>query len=179
MGCLAMTDPAIVDAMCNADRDAAEASLRKNAPLAAAYDAYLDKFGDRCLEELKLESTTLVDDPTPLLRSIGHTARRLGDTSTPPAPFHPREAAERQVAGAVGNHALRRWVFQWVLHNARGRVRDRENLRFERTRLFGRVRRIFVEAGRRLFSEGRLDDPRDVYYLTLDEILGFIEGTSV
>ena len=58
------------------------------------------------------------------------------------------------------------------------RVRDRENLRFERTRLFGRVRRIFVEMGRRLFSEGALRDPRDVFYLTLDEILGFVEGTS-
>src|SRR5262249_19394508 len=70
-------------------------------------------------------------------------------------------------------------VFHWILKHARGRVRDRENLRFERTRLFGRVRRIFVEIGRRLYAEGRLEEPRDVFYLTLDEVLGFVEGTSV
>ena len=58
-------------------------------------------------------------------------------------------------------------------------MRDRENLRFERTRLFGRVRRIFLEAGRRLVAEGLLDDERDIFYLTLDEILSFVEGTAV
>jgi pyruvate,water dikinase len=65
-----------------------------------------------------------------------------------------------------------------VLRNARHRVRDRENLRFERTRLFGRVRRIFLEIGKRLWAEGRLDDSRDVFYLEVREILGFIEGTA-
>ncbi|HEY0008936.1 MAG TPA: PEP-utilizing enzyme, partial [Tepidisphaeraceae bacterium] len=57
--------------------------------------------------------------------------------------------------------------------------RDRENLRFERTRLFGRVRRIFVEIGRRLMSEGLLENDRDIFYLTLDEVLAYVEGTSV
>jgi pyruvate,water dikinase len=64
-----------------------------------------------------------------------------------------------------------------VLDNARARVRDRENLRFERTRLFGRVRRIFVEIGRRLVAVGRLEAARDVFYLEVEEALGYIEGT--
>jgi pyruvate,water dikinase len=57
-------------------------------------------------------------------------------------------------------------------------VRDRENLRFERTRLFGRVRRIFVELGRRYADAGALDEPRDVFYLTIDEALGWAGGTT-
>jgi pyruvate,water dikinase len=57
-------------------------------------------------------------------------------------------------------------------------VRDRENLRFERTRVFGRVRRIFVEIGKRLWAVDALDSPRDIFWLELDEILGFIEGTT-
>ncbi len=35
------------------------------------FESYLEKFGDRCMEELKLESSTLHDDPMPLLRSVG------------------------------------------------------------------------------------------------------------
>jgi pyruvate,water dikinase len=58
-------------------------------------------------------------------------------------------------------------------------VRDRENLRFERTRVFGRVRRIFVELGRRLHALDVLDDPRDIFYLEAEESLGFVEGTAV
>ena len=56
------------------------------------------------------------------------------------------------------------------------RVRDRENLRLERTRLFGRVRRIFLELGRRLHALDLLDDPRDIFYLEVDEVLAFVDG---
>jgi phosphohistidine swiveling domain-containing protein len=113
-----------------------------------------------------------------VLRSIGQTARRLNDSASPRQSYHPRQAAEGQVAQSLRKHPIRRLIFSWVVRHARARVRDRENLRFERTRLFGRVRRIFVEAGRRLFAEGLLSNERDVFYLTLDEILAFIEGTS-
>ena len=67
---------------------------------------------------------------------------------------------------------------RWVLRHARARVRDRENLRLERTRLFGRVRRIFVELGRRLHALDLLDEPRDIFYLEVDEVLAFVDGRS-
>jgi pyruvate,water dikinase len=147
-----------------------------------AYSAYLEKFADRCLDELKLESATLHDDPLPLLRSIGHFANRLRRRETRESGLVEREirhAAERRVAEVLENHALKRRFYHWVLKHARARVRERENLRFERTRLFGRVRRIFVELGRRFYAEGLLDEPRDIFYLEVDEALGFVEGTTV
>jgi len=33
--------------------------------------------------------------------------------------------------------------------------------------------------GRRLAGEGRLEEDRDVFYLTIEELLGFVEGTAV
>jgi pyruvate,water dikinase len=174
-----VSDQELVDSLCHDDRADAEQKLLAIPELEKAYRDYLEQFGDRCLEELKLESATLVDDPMPLLRSIGHTARRLRDESTAPKPFRPREAAEKQVRDAMRKHPLKRALFNWVLKNARGRVRDRENLRFERTRLFGRVRRIFVEVGRRFYAEGLLESDRDVFYLTIEEALGYVEGTCV
>jgi phosphohistidine swiveling domain-containing protein len=71
-----------------------------------------------------------------------------------------------------------RIIFRWCLRHARARTRDRENLRFERTRLFGRVRRIFLQIGRRLAADRHLADARDVFYLDIDEILRFLSGTS-
>jgi pyruvate,water dikinase len=61
---------------------------------------------------------------------------------------------------------------------ARRRVRDRENLRFERTRLFGRVRAIFREIGARFEADGVLPRAEDIFYLELGEILGVFDGTS-
>ena len=65
-----------------------------------------------------------------------------------------------------------------MLRHARARVRDRENLRLERTRLFGRVRRIFLELGRRLTALNLLENPRDIFYLEVDEALAFVEGRA-
>jgi pyruvate,water dikinase len=178
MGKLAMADDHLVETLCEASTGVAQTRLLEHPALSVLYRAYLEKFGDRCLEELKLESMTLVDDPLPLLRSIGQTARRFRNAAAPVQPYHPREEAERRVADAMRGRPVRRAVFGWVLSHTRARVRDRENLRFERTRLFGRVRRIVVEIGRRLEAEGLLSDHRDVFYLTLDEILAFVEGTS-
>jgi pyruvate,water dikinase len=73
---------------------------------------------------------------------------------------------------------VRRVVFAWVLRHAQIRVRDRENLRLERTRLFGRVRRIMRELGRRFQALDLLDDAADVFYLEIDEVLALVEGRS-
>jgi rifampicin phosphotransferase len=144
---------------------------------AAEYRAYLEKFGDRCLEELKLESATLHDDPAMFRQAIA----RLATVPDRPGPDTAAvgRAAEALAAAALAGHPLRRVVFGFVLTRTRARVRDRENLRFERTRVFGRVRRIFLELGRHLQGLRVLDDARDVFFLTTEEVLGFVEGTAV
>lgn len=155
--------------------------LGDHSQLAGEIDDYLARFGDRCLEELKLESPTLSDDPTALLRSIGAVAatqRSSTEDSGRDVGTSTRAAAETRVAHALHRRPLRSIVFAWVLRNARHRVRDRENLRFERTRVFGRVRRLILHMGRHLHVHGKLDDPRDVFHLELHELLGFITGDA-
>ncbi|MFN4261233.1 MAG: PEP/pyruvate-binding domain-containing protein [Gemmataceae bacterium] len=186
---LAAPHPELVAALCDGSRAAMDHNMSQAPAFAHAFQAYLDQFGDRCLEELKLESPTLEDDPLILLRSVGQLAKMLADQGEPnkaPPPQAesgnedtPRAAAERRALAVLSwRQPIRRLIFRWVLRQARDRVRDRENLRFERTRLFGRVRRIFVELGRRFHELGLLDDPRDVFYLEVPEILGFVEGTA-
>lgn len=169
--------------------DGAFAALLREAPLDeilpalpahpefhARYQEYLARFGDRCLEELKLESSTLHDDPLLLLRSVGQLAQRGSEVTQPEGDS--LMAAEARAHQALGWNPWRKLLFKWVLHHARARVRDRENLRFERTRLFGRVRRIFLELGKRLYAADMLDAPRDVFYLEVEEALGAVQGTA-
>lgn len=145
------------------------------------YKDYLKKFGDRCLGELKLESPTLHDDPLPLLRSVGQLARQLGFAARQhkyAAEEQLRNKAEQQLNQILAGRPIKRLLLRWVLRNARAHVRDRENLRFGRTRLFGLARSIFTEIGKRFYALNLLEAPRDIFYLEVDEILGFIEGTS-
>jgi pyruvate,water dikinase len=175
----ARQEPALVRALCEASLSTIRREMTKVSSFHTLYEAYLSKFGDRCMEELKLESATLHDDPLLLLRSVGSLARH-GPASAPNASgeLDQRCRAEQRIRQSLRFRPLRRLLFHWVLQNARARVRDRENLRFERTRLFGRVRRIFVEIGRRFYAIDRLDHARDIFYLEVNEILGFVDGTT-
>jgi phosphohistidine swiveling domain-containing protein len=159
-----LADPAV------APRDKL-AALKQVPELPAAFESYLTDFGDRCLEELKLESPTLRDDPTSLLLSIGTMAGR------PPAALAAK--AEETSPDPVGQLGfVKQLVFRWVLSQARERVCCRENLRYERTRLFGRVRAIVRALGERLAADGVLGDATDVFYLELSEVLGVWEATG-
>jgi len=181
LAALAARDPAAVRLLSEGSAREIDRWLATAADFRGRYEAYLEKFGDRCLEELKLESRTLHEEPLTLLRSVGQYARRFGAAglaATSDTDSGLRSAAEVRVQAALRGRPLRRALFAWVLGQARARVRDRENLRFERTRLFGRARRLMLEFGRRLHAAGRLAEPRDVFYLTVEEVMGFVEGTT-
>lgn len=173
---LVRSRPRWVDLLRLAPRHAIEREMKHFPELEREYRDYLATFGDRCLDELKLESPTLDDDPSTVLRAIGKLAHA--------APHRPacddarHRTAKRRVHEQLRARPMRRLLFAWILRHARARVRDRENLRFQRTRVFGRVRRLFVELGRRLHAMNVIDAPPDVFYLEVEEIIGFVEATT-
>jgi rifampicin phosphotransferase len=181
------TAPMAIDRFCQGSLAEIQRLMATIPPLEAAYQSYLAKFGDRCLEELKLESPTLADDPLPLLRTIGYLAQRgatvspatsdptIDSTTIDPTADPTPEATLHQT---LRGHPLRGWLLGWVLHNTRRLVRNRENLRFERTRVFGQARRVFVEMGKRLYALGMLKAAEDVFFLEVEEIMGLVEGTN-
>ncbi len=142
--------------------------------------AHVDRFGDRCVDELKLEEPTLRDDPTFLYAAL------KGYLAAPPITVEQMETRERAIRSAAEERFLdklkwrpaRRRLFEWLLAGARRHVKYRENLRFARTRAFGLVRRQVVAMGRRLAEAGKLEHPADVFYLEIDELIGYARGTA-
>lgn len=135
---------------------------------------YLEKFSDRCTEELKLESVTLDRDPVPLYRAIA-AAALTNETRSPASGNRPGTDLETLFAGRPVRKNIARFVLGW----AKARVRDRENLRFERTRIFGRARRLFRAVGTQFHALGLIENADDVFYLTVQEVFGVIEGFGV
>ncbi len=135
--------------------------------LFTAFNEYLEKFCDRCTEELKLESITLDQNPTPLINAIAASAAREHDRRPSPT------ADYNQL---FEGKPLRKYMARAVISWTKARVRDRENLRFERTRVFGYARRLFLALGREYTALGAIDSPRDIFYLTKDEVIGSVEG---
>lgn len=132
---------------------------------------YLARFGDRCTEELKLESIPLTEDASQLFSAITASAKR------PPAGH--TVAPEPDWGKIFQGRPVRARVAKWAVGWAKARVRDRENLRFERTRLFGRARQVFLSMGREFAARDLIDQPRDIFHLTVAEIMGTIEGSGL
>ncbi|MBR3613949.1 MAG: phosphoenolpyruvate synthase [Clostridia bacterium] len=140
---------------------------------------YLDKFSDRCLQELKLETETLKDNPVSLYHSISTFAIRMKKSKIETVDSEKaRIEAEKKVKKSLKNKPIEKAKFNFILRQARFTVKNRENLRFERTRLFGRVREIFLRVGYILTSMNVIADKRDIFYLEVDEILYYIDGKS-
>ena len=173
-------DASFLPTLAGDDRRAIERTLAAHPTFAASYQAYLDRFGERCLNELKLESATLHDNPLPLLHAVAQLAQQPPSAvDADAAGLAARADAEGRVQAALAEKPLRRALFAWVVKNARERVVARENLRFARTRVFGRARQILRELGNRLYAAGVLVEAADVFCLTVDEICGWVEGTTV
>jgi pyruvate,water dikinase len=177
---IAFKTPELEKALCEDPLSSILEEMERVPEFKTRYHAYLHVFGDRCTEELKLESETLHDNPLPLLRAIGQITKNMGSKKSGSSINHGieiRRWAEKKALRMLARRPLRRHVYFWVLRQARRRVGDRENLRFERTRVFGRARKIFLEIGSRFTSMDLLESAQDIFYLEVEEILGFVEGT--
>jgi len=169
MGTIVAQDPTLAARLASGDRGI----LDEQSELARDIRSYIEKFGDRCTEELKLESRTLEEEPAPLLTAIAASARggaRARATRADPL---------AELAARLGSRPLKRALTLRLVRWAKSRVRDRENLRFERTRIFGRARRVFLAMGRQFQALALIDEERDVFFLTVQEVIGAIEGSGL
>lgn len=172
--------PALRTALDTGDPRTGLAAVRAAAPAVdRELAAYLDRYGDRCMGEQKLETVSLRQDPS----FIGTVLRNyVRDDAIDAGAFERdhrlrREAFEREVLDALPRG--RRDRLARVLRRARTAVRDRERMRLTRTRIVGVGRSVYLRAGEVLCAAGRLDEPRHVFYLTMEEIQAFAEGRSM
>lgn len=152
------------------------------AAVARQVEDYLDRYGFRCMNELKLEEPSLREEPRFIFQMLKNyvsiDASRLPDPNTQLEKERAiRAAAEAKVAAKLSG--VRRMVFGRILRNARQGVKNRENLRFARTRIYGRVRELFLAMGNHFAGAGLIAERDDVFFLTVDEIWSFVVGTAV
>ena len=166
------------------------------------YNAYLSQFGDRAIGELKLESPSVRENPALLLSTIGAVASALGQEAKAQQPIascsiegRPREqtlagaargdgpgpnlqSAVRSAAAALKDPTalVKIALLPFISERTRQLIAGRENLRFARTRVFGLVRDIMLTIADRLAEQNIIDDRRDIFYLEVEEVLGFVEG---
>ena len=146
-----------------------------------AVSDYLDRYGFRCMNELKLEEPSLHETPEFVYQMIANYVRmddRLLDVSAMNAREKKiRTEAEQQAFANLSG--IKKSIFRLALKHARRGVKNRENMRFARTKIYGLLRRLLNAVSTTLTKEKILDTPADIYYLTFDEVWDYVKGTAV
>ena len=131
--------------------------LAQSFALPTAINEYIQKYGDRYLEELKLESETYRTKPLLLIQKIIEFAeniencKKLLQEKTPRLPKTSRKN-------------------QLYLKNAMLGIKNREISRLNRSRLYGMVRAIFTQLGANYHKAGKLANAKDIFWLNISDI---------
>ena len=157
-----------------------ELKKEKYKQVAVLINEYIHKFGERCVGELKLETISYKQEPAYLVNIIKsyvaqNVTKRIAENNIEE---ELRKNGEASVKKALKNKPFKKAFFNYWLRVTRTLVSNRENLRYERTRAFGVARSIFSAIGKQFYAESIINQSRDVFYLTKDEIFDFIKGAS-
>ncbi|MDO4283080.1 MAG: phosphoenolpyruvate synthase [Clostridia bacterium] len=148
--------------------------LDKEDFLSSRLRKYIELYGDRTLEELKLESKSFRQNPKLLIDKIleytedkekfeklKNTISREYDTSF--------DEMILKNTNFINKKQIKKYSKNAVIG-----IKNREISRLNRSRIYGIVREIFLSIGKNLYHEKLIKEVDDIFYLTKDEIFGFI-----
>lgn len=138
-----------------------------------AVDDYIDRYGYRSLDELKLETPDLREDPASLFVMLRSALGRAAEASAPLAPGH---QADEYLDEHL--HGIRRRIYERLRGKVSRCAAHRERLRFCRTRAFGMIKRMIRSMGRDLAARGVIDEFDDVFQLTVQELRSCYEAAD-
>ncbi len=158
-------------ALFSSDNDSIKARLGGKEPVFRMIEEYIYRYGARTMEELKLETVTLFEDPSFLFDTIRGYLRC--DT-LPEYGGAPDADAEKELLSHFG--VFKRPFIALLLRVTKFFIRNRESLRLRRTYIYSVVRSIYLRIGRNHEADGTLLSLRDIFFLTKPEITALVRG---
>lgn len=132
---------------------------------------YIKNYGDRILEELKLETENLRMNPSILVSMIKnqlHTENNIEQLRSKQLIL--RTGAEEKIKSKQHFFYPKTWLFKTILRRTRNAVKNRENMRFARARAYGVVKEMFFSIAKIMVDEGIISERKDIYYLSVEEV---------
>lgn len=132
---------------------------------------YITKYGDRMPGELKLESKSLGEHPELFIQIIQGAIVNNQQFLY--------KNIERLSLEDCGLSRVKYTILSFFLNWAKKSIQLREETRFKRTLIFGFARKIFIEFGKKYVKNNLINSHDDIFYLTIEEIIGGSISTSL
>lgn len=125
-----------------------------------AFKEYIELYGDRNLEELKLESETFRTNPKLLENKISEYRKDIKKLNN----------LYKNINEKKQEIKINDLVTKFISKRATLGIKNREISRLNRSRIFGMVRSMFQTMGKNLAKENKINNYKDIEYLTIDEL---------
>jgi len=155
------------EAVQSGDKKLFEEIIKSKPDLQTRYEKYLEKFGGRFANELKLETVGIDEDIQKFMNVL-----RAYETYTP-------NETEQSKAKAVKLSFFKNILFNHSLKRFKKYAAQREEFRLLRSNMFSITRRIFRRVGVILEEQKILKDSDEVFYMQVDEVLGVAVGREI
>ena len=126
---------------------------------------YIKLYGDRNLEELKLESPTFRTNPELLAKKISEYC----EDSAKLEEIHKSIMSDEKRDMKGESRVVRKLAAKCATG-----IANREFSRLNRSRIFGMVREIVRSLGKNFCRDGYIENEKDIFYLTYDEMFKMV-----
>lgn len=127
---------------------------------------YIKLYGDRNLEELKLESPTFRTNPELLDKKIDEYCADEAKLEE----IHKSIMSDEKRDMSGESRTVRKLASKCTTG-----ISNREISRLNRSRIFGMVRQIVISLGKNFFRDGHIANEKDIFYLTYDEMFAMVK----
>lgn len=123
-------------------------------------DDYIELYGDRSLEELKLESKTFRTNRELLDKKIDEYTKDLDKLEE----MYNNINKDNKVI------VKENFIMRFLVKRVNSGIKNREISRLNRSRVYGMVREMILLIGNNLVKDNIIENERDIFYLKLSEI---------
>lgn len=149
-----------------------------------AFQHFLDLYGMRGPSEIDITRERWEEDPTSLLQSIVGNLTR--ETSGEHRVNHQNMAAQSEHAATELLGLLNQGPLGWLkasigrrlIRVHRNLMGGREHPKYMMIRFIGVAKKVILQHGERMYTQGTLSHPKDIYYLELDECESILKGQT-
>lgn len=159
--------PEVWSTILNKDAKLFEKILRDRPELKDSYEKYIEEFGGRFANELKLETVGIDEDIRKFMAVLQAYSR-----------YVPNNTEGGNIV-EVKLPFFKKRLFEYALNRFKKYASQRENFRLLRSNMFSITRSIFRRVGTILKEDQRLASSDDVFYMTVEEVLALASGSEV
>ena len=146
-----------------------------------AFEAFLEDYGHRAVGESDIMSPRMAEQPESILAVLGIQAR-APSPSTASDLLNRQEQCRREALTEIRRRVGWRWdrwaLFHWWYRRLTRSFALREANRHHLMYYSTAVRHLLLRAGELLAAEGRISQPDDIFFVTLEERTGLFTGES-